>query len=118
MADQLRLSGLDIRDLAYWFVQRELGVTRDELLSHRRQAYLVEGRALFVWIVKSFGPADLSYPRIARWLGGRDHSTIQHLYKNKAPALRERNADFATLCDRFAAGFEHLQETYYGHTRH
>lgn len=71
-----------------------------------------------MWIVKTFGPADLSYPQIGRWLGGRDHTTIQHLYKTKAPQLRARSADFGVLCERFADRFPQLQETYHGHTRH
>ena len=118
MAELPRLSNIELRDVAYAFVRKELGVTRNELLSHRRQAHLVEARALFVWIVKSFGPEDLSYPRIGRWLGGRDHTTIQHLWKIKAPQLRATSVDFELLCERFAFCMNPATETPHVHTRH
>lgn len=113
-----RLAPLDARDLAFWFIERELGLSHAQLTSPSRAARLVEGRALFVRIVKATGPEDLSYPTIGRWLGNRDHTTIQHLFKVKAPQLAQHDADFALLCERFAERHHELLETFHGHSRH
>jgi len=100
MSKVLRIA--ELRSRATAFVLREMGVSYTELVSKRRQAHLVAARALFVWIVKSHGPEFLSFPTIGRWLGGRDHTTVMHSWKNTAPALREHDRGFRLLCDRFA----------------
>jgi chromosomal replication initiation ATPase DnaA len=111
-----RLTAADIvRIDALLFIRRELGVSLNDLASHRRQAELVWARALFVHLVKTHGPADLSYPAIGRWLGGRDHTSIMHLYRIKAVQLRERDARFCSLCIRFAAWFADRKEASHGH---
>jgi len=83
------------------FAVSEMGITPVELLSHRRASHLVAARALYVWIVKTYGPDFLSYRTIGEWLGQRDHSTIVHLWKEVAPRLRRLDPDFLLLCDRF-----------------
>lgn len=115
---QAKLSSREVRDLAWGFVLRECGIKRNELLSRRRAPHLVSARALFVWLVKTHGPEDISYPRIAEWLGGMDHTSIMHLYKNVSPRLRERDGDFSRLCHRFETWLQDIEETYHGRTRH
>jgi chromosomal replication initiation ATPase DnaA len=114
MTRVLRISGL--RDAALLFVTSEMGVSYMDLVSKRRPAHLVAARALFVWIVKSFGPEWLSFPTIGNWLGGRDHSTIIHLFRNVAPRLRERDPDFLLLCDKFVADAARTLEIGNGNT--
>lgn len=94
-----------IAELAFQFVEKTTGVSHMLLTSPRRQAELVQARALFVWIVRTYRPTA-SYPMIGRWLGGRDHSTIMHL-ATKAADLRLRDPEFDKLCERFAAEFRH-----------
>ena len=89
-----------LRDFATGFVIRELGISATDLCSHRKPQHLVAARALFVWIVRTHGPDFLSYPEIGRWLGGRDHTTIRHLYLNRVPVLRQRDTTFSELCRR------------------
>jgi chromosomal replication initiator protein len=91
-----------LRTTALMYVKRELGVSVVDLVSRRRQAELVRARALFVWIVRSHNPADpVSYPTIAAWLGGRDHTTIMHAFRTTAPQLRQRSMRFRVLCEAF-----------------
>lgn len=87
---------------ARMFVLNHLCVGRVDLISHRRDASLVRARALFVWIVKTHGPEWLSHPVIGWWLGGRDHSSIMHLWREVAPRLLERDPEFRALCERFS----------------
>lgn len=96
---------------ALHFVSAELGVSEIDLFSHRRPAPLVEARALFVWIVKTYGPPDISYPEIARMMGGRDHTTVLHLWREKIPQLLDRQAGFVALTAKFAAQAGLFKET-------
>ena len=107
-----RLTTREVRELAFAFVCGAMGVTRRELLSHRRQPHLVEARTLFVWLVRTHGPDTISYPMIAEWIGDRDHTSIMHLFKVKAPLLLERNSNFAILCDRFDDWLNTIEEKY------
>ncbi len=95
--DEIFLNPVVLR--AFRFVEGWLDVSRNELISHRRQARLVRARTLFVVIMHRH--TIFSYPEIGRLLGGRDHTTIMHMVKVVAPRLRERDPAFAGLCDRF-----------------
>lgn len=92
----------DLRRRATEFVIEEMGVSHNDLISARRPSHLVAARALFVWIVRTYGPEFLSFPTIGKWLGGRDHTTVLHSWKHTVPLLREHDPDFLLLCDRFA----------------
>lgn len=72
-------------------------ITFAELIGSRRYPHYVRARALAVWAVKTLRP-DLSYPQIARHLGGKDHTTLIHQYQ-MALRLLETDADFVTRCD-------------------
>lgn len=102
-----------LRDFATKFVVNEMGISATDLCSHRKPQHLVAARALFVWIVRTHGPDFLSYPEIGRWLGGRDHTTVRHLFLNRAPVLRERDAAFAELCRRASAGITQEKITWH-----
>jgi chromosomal replication initiation ATPase DnaA len=51
-------------------------VSRDDLLSPRRQTNVVRARQEAMWLVRH--KTGLSLPNIARRFGGRDHTTILH----------------------------------------
>jgi chromosomal replication initiation ATPase DnaA len=51
-------------------------VSRTDLLSTRRSAYIVRPRHIAMYLAKKL--TLRSYPEIGRQLGGRDHSTIIH----------------------------------------
>jgi len=112
-----RLTPWEVWEAALEFVTRETAVTEMELFGHRRHVHLVEARALFVWIVKTYTPGEISYPAIARHMGERDHTTIMHLWRNKIPQLLLRDVGFRALCAKFA-GEVHRKETTDGDTRH
>lgn len=101
MTKVLRIA--ELRSRATAFVLEQTGVSYTDLISPRRQAHLIAARALFVWIVKTYGPEFLSSPTIGKWLGGRDHTTILHAWTKTVPLLRERDPDFLLLCDQFTA---------------
>ena len=50
------------------------GVRRNDLLSHRRQRFIVAPRHEACWLAREL--TLLSYPEIARQIGDRDHTTI------------------------------------------
>lgn len=82
-------------DLAISLAVKLFGVTRDDLLSNRRHANLVDARAFVVWALRSLGRAK-SYPVIGRALG-RDPSSAVHLHR-KSIELRLSNDDFDAAC--------------------
>lgn len=82
------------------FAEREMGVTRLELVSPRRQRHLVVARAFVVWAIKSFDNPHLSYPEIGRRIGDRDHSTIINLWR-KAQWMLAHDAEFLRLARKF-----------------
>ena len=86
---------------AHLFVLRQLGVSHNDLVGRRRQAYLIQARALWVWIVMNCGPSWISHPIAGHWLGERDHSTILHMNNAIIPRLLERDEDFRRLCALF-----------------
>ena len=82
------------------FVERHLQVDAIDLVSRRREGYVVTARALFVWCVRWSSPS-VSYPLVGRWLG-RDHSTIINLSR-KAEILIGRDPEFARWCEDWRA---------------
>ena len=50
------------------------GVSRNDIISVRRYHSFIRPRFIYYWIAKKY--TKLSYPQIARVLGGRDHATV------------------------------------------
>ena len=71
------------------------------LISHRRAIQLVEARALATWVLRNVPAQPMSYPRIGRALGGRDHATIINLHR-MAIRLRLENEMFSKCCRAIA----------------
>ena len=95
-------------DVALAIAQAEFGVSRDELVSHRRCDTLVRARAFAVWVLRSLG-VPMSYPRIGRAIGGRDHTTIINLHL-KAVTLRLTDPAFRGACQRIEERFSAMGE--------
>lgn len=51
-------------------------VTKVEFVSHRRDWPTVKARQVAMFLARQMTP--FSYPRVAKWLGGRDHTTVIH----------------------------------------
>ena len=85
-------------------VTKATGFTMADIKSERRSASLVSARHLLVWMLRALTPA--STPRIGRFIGGRDHTTIVHAVQ-KMRALIERDdairAEIALLEDEVRA---------------
>lgn len=95
-------------DTALSLAERRFGVTRADLLSERRQDRLVRARAFAVWALRNLGK-PLSYPKIGRLLGSRDHSTAVNLYR-KTIALRRGDETFAAACNHLTQRFRESRE--------
>lgn len=54
------------------------GMTRTDILSHRRTKKVAHARIITAYLMKEL--TILSYPQIGQRLGGRDHTTILHAY--------------------------------------
>ncbi|MGE0773544.1 MAG: helix-turn-helix domain-containing protein [Sphingomonadaceae bacterium] len=100
--------------LAFAFIEAELGISAEDLKNPRKHAYLVQARALFVWIIRSFGSRAMTDGSIGHLLGGRDHKTIANLVQ-KADWLRGHDPDFLLLCDRFTVLAARSMENTDGH---
>lgn len=94
-------------DVVLSVAQTEFGVSRAELLSPRRSSDLVVARAFAVWMLRSLG-GPMSYPRIGRAIGGRDHATIINLHR-KAIALRLTDPAFRGACERIHGRFHAMR---------
>lgn len=55
---------------------RHFSVSRNELLSPRRDVRIVRARHVAMYLAKQL--TDYSYPQIARRFGDRDHTTVMH----------------------------------------
>ncbi len=73
------------------------GVQRHDIISARRHPELVKARALVTWILRNVPVQPMSYPKIGRALGGRDHTTIMHAHQI-AIRLRLEDERFARTC--------------------
>lgn len=92
---------------AFLFVIRRTGLSGEDLASRSQAAHRVAGRALFVWIMRTFGPDYLSNREIGLWLGHRDGSTVRHMHLRKVPRLQASDAAFRQLCDEARQQIEH-----------
>lgn len=86
---------------AVWFVCLLWDVEQNDMFSHRRAERLVHARALVVWMLRTDPAGAVSYPKIGRALGNRDHTTIINLHR-MAIRLRLESAQFAQACAEIA----------------
>lgn len=84
------------------FVCFAIGVRPNELISERRCRQLAHGRFAIMWAAKLL--TSYSFPRIAKELGGFDHTSVMHGVK-RAEELRATNPDFRYLTDKLFAHF-------------
>lgn len=80
-------------------------VEENDLLSHRRWERFVDARALVVWTLRVIPSEPMSYPKIGRVLGGRDHTTIIDLHR-RAIRLRLADETFDRCCDAILMYFK------------
>lgn len=66
-------------------VKHQIGF--NEIISHRRDKYVVAARQEAMWRCKNETP--MSYPEIGRRFGGRDHTTAIHSFKAHEKRMRE-----------------------------
>jgi chromosomal replication initiator protein len=71
-------------------------VTPREIRSHRRTARLVRPRHVVMYLSKTMTPR--TYPEIAMFIGGRDHTTVLHAVTS-ITHLINTDADFARDMD-------------------
>jgi chromosomal replication initiation ATPase DnaA len=80
-------------------------VTPREIRSGRRSVRLVRPRQVVMYLCKTMTPR--SYPEIAMFLGGRDHTTVMHGVKVISRTM-EHDSDFAkevgVLTDKILGG--------------
>lgn len=69
-------------------VSAQEGIGIDEIKSPRKQDHLVFARQVIFYLAKTL--TMLSFPAIARQIGGRDHSTVLHGYRKM---LKQRELD-------------------------
>lgn len=74
------------------FTATHYDVTPREIRSGRRNARLVRPRHIVMYLCKTMTPR--SYPEIAMFLGGRDHTTVLHAVRS-VTKLMDADADFA-----------------------
>ena len=72
-------------------VARHFNVSRDELLSVRRNRSIVRPRQVAMYLAKTMTPRSL--PEIGRRFGGRDHTTVLHAVR-KVEELVAQDAGF------------------------
>lgn len=77
-------------------VVERFGVSKRDILSHRRTAAVVKPRMVACWLMRNF--TTMSLPMIGRKLGRRDHTTVLNAVR-KIDALRARDAAFRGITD-------------------
>lgn len=98
---------------AIWFVCALWDVDQNALFSRRRADRLVQARALVTWILRTDPAGAISYPKIGRALGGRDHSAIINLHR-MAIRLRLEGGEFARTCTAINMERGSSKETHHG----
>lgn len=88
-----------IEDIAMDYVADRCGVTPHALKSARNEERLIDARALFVFLMRSYADG-VSYPIIARHLD-RNHVDAINLH-TRAVALRMLDPGFKDKCRDFA----------------
>lgn len=97
-----------MKQRAFEYILSTTGADKRLLCSNAITKPAVEGRALFVWIIRTFRPG-VSYHTMGQWLGGRLGVTARKCHQ-KAIRLRLVNADFDLLCRNFEAEMQAILE--------
>lgn len=71
-----------------------------DLRSHRKPRHLADARAVYYHLARKL--TSKSYPQIAAFLGGRDHTTAMH-GSNRVETLRETNPHWQASLDHYEA---------------
>lgn len=98
---------------AIWLVCMLWDVDQNALFSRRRAERLVQARALATWILRTDPAGAISYPKIGRALGGRDHAGIINLHR-MAIRLRLEGGEFARTCAAINMDRNSSRETHHG----
>lgn len=88
-----------------WSIDQRRPVTWLELLSPRKNAWLVQCRQLLYWLARD--RTTLSHAAIAQAIGGRDHTTIVHGVK-RIEELRAIDPAVAEACVHLVAAADAL----------
>ncbi len=67
-------------------LSNHLGFDKKVIESHNRRQEIVRARSLIVYLLREY--SDLSYSAIGRLLGGRDHTTIMHEFKEARRSIQ------------------------------
>ena len=78
-------------------VSLHTGISKDEIISDRRQKATIAARHMVCYLAKELTP--LSFPAIGYWMGGRDHTTILHAV-NKMNAIVAANEEVRSLAEK------------------
>jgi hypothetical protein len=76
-------------------VCQHFGVSRIDLISHRRTKELVKPRHIVAHLARKYTVRSL--PEIGRWIGGRDHTTIMHSDRVVADNYDQFRADVEAI---------------------
>ncbi len=85
-------------------VAQQFGITHDELIGSKRNKELVYPRQLAMYLLRN--ELNLSFPQIARELGGKDHTTIMYGYKKiqkEVPSNSMYQQDISSLKEKIQA---------------
>lgn len=89
-------------------VARAFGLEPHALVGQARRKPVVVARHAAVWALKMRWP-KLSYPQIGKMLGGRDHSTLIHAFR-QTEERRARDEGLRALIDALVAGTAQPEE--------
>lgn len=86
-------------------------IEENALLSPRRAPLLVEARALVTWVLRTVPSEPVSYPKIARALNKKDHTSAIHLHL-MAIRLRLEDKVFARRCAAIETYFNQMEKAH------
>lgn len=69
-------------------VAREMNVSVLDIISQRRSKEFVEARQYIMWRLRN--ETSWSFPRIGKFLGNRDHTTVMHGVRRWEEKLKEK----------------------------
>jgi hypothetical protein len=100
LVDESPYTGFQMIGRIMSVVANEYGITRDEMIAHRRAQCVTEPRHICMFLAKEM--TNKSLPQIGKQMGGRDHTTIlygidkvkrqiseSHVFADKVATLRE-----------------------------
>ena len=97
--DESKIKFLPISEIAF-IVCKYFKITKTDIISHSRGAAMVLPRHSAIYLCKRH--TVKSYPEIARWFGGRDHTSCLHAFR-KMELLRQNDTDIRGYLDNLEA---------------